>query len=633
MGKGFLIGILFGAVFAAITLSAVSLMAPPVGSEIVIVSAARPDTENGPDTEKASAQGLAESTPQVSDDGDTAAVPGPGGAADSASAAQPPQDVPDVAMIEIPAGSDFARPKADGAMIVPGSEPPPPVSRAPKVPVPQDERSPQLADIAPAAAPTGQAEAPASMTAPKEAALQAATTGLAPSAPLPPAGLAQAPVLAESAADDHGAPGVDTSPPARTTAAGEAMAVPSAPKVGAAALADMSAADAGNVAAGVSPPDPATQTAAPAAPVATSDSQPPEAPILTDASAAPAKPAVPASDPAVLAPVESAGGPAATTPEPVTAPEPETRIKQAQATLPEVLPIVPGAAPATEIGDAAAPQPGFSETVPGVKINRLPSIGAAEADAPVTEEGGPPAAESAAPESDDREDLPAVMRYALEPGPAPGKPIFAVVILDVGQAGGGLAPDALAALGLPITVAVSPTDPDAASRAAQYRDAGFEVAILAPNLPQGANAADMEVSYQGYVSILPETVALIGQPDAEFQSNSRAAEHLAALLAADGRGLVSYARGLDPAGRAADKEGIPHAAIYRVLDAEHESPTTIGRYLDRAAFEADQTGQVLVVGHSYPETVAALKDWAAAGAKGTAIGPVTAAMLSGRPLN
>ena len=237
------------------------------------------------------------------------------------------------------------------------------------------------------------------------------------------------------------------------------------------------------------------------------------------------------------------------------------------------------------------------------------------------------------PYRDDREDLPAVMRYALEPGPAPGKPIFAVVILDVGQAGGGLAPDALAALGLPITVAVSPTDPDAASRAAQYRDAGFEVAILAPNLPQGANAADMEVSYQGYVSILPETVALIGQPDAEFQSNSRAAEHLAALLAADGRGLVSYARGLDPAGRAADKEGIPHAAIYRVLDAEHESPTTIGRYLDRAAFEADQTGQVLVVGHSYPETVAALKDWAAAGAKGTAIGPVTAAMLSGRPLN
>ncbi|MBC7141556.1 MAG: hypothetical protein H5U18_05295, partial [Rhodobacteraceae bacterium] len=63
------------------------------------------------------------------------------------------------------------------------------------------------------------------------------------------------------------------------------------------------------------------------------------------------------------------------------------------------------------------------------------------------------------------------------------------------------------------------------------------------------------------------------------------------------------------------------------MDAGGESAATIARYLDRAAFEAARQGEVVVAGTSAAETVGALRDWIAAGAKGTAVGPVSAAML------
>src|SRR5690606_33947819 len=77
-------------------------------------------------------------------------------------------------------------------------------------------------------------------------------------------------------------------------------------------------------------------------------------------------------------------------------------------------------------------------------------------------------------------------------------------------------------------------------------------------------------------------------------------------------------------------EGLPHAAIFRDLDAEGENPATIQRFLDRAAFEAARTGAVVVTGTTSPGTVAALQEWIAAGAKGSVVGPVSAVMLAER---
>ena len=252
-----------------------------------------------------------------------------------------------------------------------------------------------------------------------------------------------------------------------------------------------------------------------------------------------------------------------------------------------------------------------------MKINRLPRIGVVQPEEP------DPAVETA--DSATFGDGTALGRFAARFDNPEDKPIISLILIDDGSAGGP-DPDALAALGSPVTIAIDPQAGDASARAAAYRLAGHEVAIMAPELPERANASDLEVSYQGFVSALPEAVALIGASDAAYQSDRRVAQHLVALLGAEGRGLVTYDRGLNPARQTAIGAGLAHAGVYRVLDGEGESALTIRRYLDRAGFEAARTGQVVVAAHAVPETLNAIGDWIATGAKGTVIAPVSASM-------
>ncbi|WP_461307904.1 divergent polysaccharide deacetylase family protein, partial [Albidovulum sp.] len=245
----------------------------------------------------------------------------------------------------------------------------------------------------------------------------------------------------------------------------------------------------------------------------------------------------------------------------------------------------------------------------------------------------PGAAGEAAPEApgpgaapaDDR----AVALYAAPFDNDAGAPMIGLVLFegDAGAAGPDLlAP--LAAEGAHVTIAIDPASPGAAERARAYRLAGHEIAVLAPDLPAGIAPRDREVAYLGSISVLPDSVAMIGTPAAAFQQDRRVAQHLVALLGADGRGLISYDRGLNPARQAAEGAGLPHATIYRDLDANGENAATVARYLDRAAFEAARSGQTLVVGHLRPETVQALAGWLKSGARGTVIAPASALMLA-----
>jgi Divergent polysaccharide deacetylase len=178
-----------------------------------------------------------------------------------------------------------------------------------------------------------------------------------------------------------------------------------------------------------------------------------------------------------------------------------------------------------------------------------------------------------------------------------------------------------------VTIAIDPTLPDARARADMYRAAGFEIALLASTLTDAATASDLEVMYQGYREALPDAALFLGTETAPFQSNRQSAEHLVAMLKPEGMGLVSYAKGLNPASGIAAEENLPHAEIWRVLDEGGERSEAIRRALDRAAFEAVQTGQVVVMASSLPETVTAIFGWAAEGAKGVALAPVSAVAL------
>lgn len=254
--------------------------------------------------------------------------------------------------------------------------------------------------------------------------------------------------------------------------------------------------------------------------------------------------------------------------------------------------------------------------VPGVNILRLPGTDAAPAASGVGTAEAPKA-----------EPLPPRRAFAARWQNPEDKPVMGVVIIDRGVGAGGLDPSALAALPFAVTIAIDPLRADAAAAAAAYRAAGDEVAILIGDEPAGATPADFEVAYQSFVQTLPQTVAVIGSPGAGFLRSSLSAQHLAALLSADGRGLVTYDQGLNPGRRAAEKAGVPVATIDRLFGAGDENMGTLSRELDRAAFAAGQKGQFVVALPSTPDAVTALVAWATGpSGSGVSLAPVSAVM-------
>jgi polysaccharide deacetylase 2 family uncharacterized protein YibQ len=581
VGKGILFGLLTGSLVSSAGLSVVSLMAPPLSAAggatdaVITVSepaAVEPETsapetvvEVAPEPEAAPAASPEPVTePEMATEADPAAETEPEAETELAMVSDPATSQPEAPVVEAPAGSEFTRERPDEDPVLPALEAAPESMETPTVEAPAAETAPDLPEVTPAAAPEGQLASPETIPAPETTAPEALAEAPAmeQSVPVPPQGEAAAPELGQGAASD------------------DALALAPEPE----------AAPAVPAAEVVVEPEP---EAMPAAEVAeATPSSEPEAEEEKIAQAAPVE------EPE-LAPAEEAGA------DDESLPESEDDQK----------PIIIGVGTAPRIGSDAGPQTGFSTAVPGVRINRLPSIGTETAEEPVVET-------EIVPETDD---MPALRRYAVAVDNPDGLPLVGVVLTD--PASGGVSVQDLAGIARPLTIAIDPTRADAAERAAALRAAGLEIAILVPALPEGATASDLEVSYQAFTQALPDAVAVIGAPDAPFQSDRRTAQHVVALLASDGRGLVTYDRGLNPARQAAESKGVPAAVVYRQLDGRGESRLTMRRYLDRAAFEAAQVGQVLVVAQASAESVAALTDWVASGAKDTLVAPVSAMMI------
>jgi uncharacterized protein len=128
---------------------------------------------------------------------------------------------------------------------------------------------------------------------------------------------------------------------------------------------------------------------------------------------------------------------------------------------------------------------------------------------------------------------------------------------------------------------------------------------------------------------LPEAVGVVDQEVDGFQGNRTLATQVLALVADQGRGLISWDKGLNAAAQVAQREGVRNAVIFRSMDSADEKSAVIRRYLDRAAFKAAQDGRVVVEGQTRPETVKALLEWAVEGRAATvAFAPATAVMTS-----
>lgn len=368
----------------------------------------------------------------------------------------------------------------------------------------------------------------------------------------------------------------------------------------------------------VSATPPAAEVAAPTAPAPSDASSP--APALAADQASPATIAAPSaqpdaqgSDPAPAkadlpppAPSETAEALLTPAPEPETAPEPAKVAPEPvtpEATMPET-------GMADPMPEVIAPDTTLPKAVDGVTTGRLPAIGKAD-----------PAPEAAPTPK------PPIEQFARAFDNPTAKPMFAVVLIDTAAA--DLDRARLAALPFPVTFAIDPAAENAAAAAQIYRAAGQEVVMLATGIPAGATAADLEQTFQSNAATLPEAVAVLDLATDGFQDNRPLATMVVPVLQAQGRGLLTFDKGLNAADQVARREGLRAATIFRSLDAEGEDTPLIRRYLDRAAFKAAQEGRVIVIGQTRDETVAALLEWTVEGrAASVALAPLTAVLIA-----
>ncbi len=556
MSRSFIMGGLTGTALFIVGLTSVSLMTSPTlqsgEPSSAITAESTPDAKPAvvPQTEIAVA-------PEVSE---PAAIQG--------------ADQIEPLIIDVPEGSEFAKPTSAADTALPSVDQAPAASAQNAGAVPVAEPAPALSETAAAAAPETTSLAPADKALSSDVTASVDALPIAPNTESAVPGLAKPATLPEAEPADS----ADTLL-ADASGAGHEGGVPQA------AVPDMPESDA-EVA--------------------------PEAAEAEDNASAPSS-----------TPVPGAESPAATdTPAAETTDTPATNAGTAEKSKPRVITLNPKpepAAPANPTPDATTPgtKPApLPQTVPGVKIMRLPET---TPGAPATPVDPEPAAAKPPREA-----------FAAKWSNPGNKPVLAIVIFDLGLADGGLDPAALDSLPFPVTFALDPEREGAATVASAHRAAGKEVAILANDLPKGATDADFEVAYQSYVSLLAESVALMGMPDVDFQKSNLAAQHVAALLSADGRGLITFDKGLNPGRRAAEKAGVAVASVDRLFDDASTSNGTLMRELDRAAFTAGQRGTYVIALPSSPEAITTLMAWAAGpGTAHVVLGPVSAVMTGG----
>lgn len=674
MARSFASGLIWGLVIVGGGLAVISHLAPLP----MVAPVSSPATQTAPAADSATSP-VAQPTPASLAAGLAGTAPAPGMEAMSAApAVTATEPIPGLR------SSDKAAPNPDQAAVAQSGTAPkadagsaqvvPPATVSPNAAgEAQTAESPQTASLAQKTASPAQTAAPVRLPA-------SAALGAAPQTPgTDPAALSRLapPALAGSAPD--AARGTDqsvaqspvpktdgmieTPAPAPPLDAASGAAVPAKPEADSAALPaspPLAGAQTGNTAPGTMAeltPEPPVPGGSPDTLGASTELALPQAPAAVEAAPAldalgaaltapsadqqPASSEVPAPEPvgpkdSLLVPGQGAGlaepsrlPQIAATEDPGLAPQP----------LPQIAPPVPGdAAPAQPQalaphilvpdtpalpGTQASGPKGLTSTlptvlkpaqltpaVPGVQTNALPQIG-------VTPE---PEAAVSVPQDDKP-----IKKFARAFKAVDGKPLFAILLKDVG--GAGMNRTELAKLPFPVTFVVDPLATDAKIAAETYRQAGQEVLMLANGLPDGATAGDVAETFQTLQGILPEAVGVIDQDTLGFQDNRALATMVLPVIADQGRGLVTYGRGLNAADQIARHDGLPAAVVFRRLDGAGESQPTIRRYLDRAVFKAAQEGAVVVLGDTRADTVAAILQWTIEGKASTVdLAPISAVM-------
>jgi len=149
------------------------------------------------------------------------------------------------------------------------------------------------------------------------------------------------------------------------------------------------------------------------------------------------------------------------------------------------------------------------------------------------------------------------------------------------------------------------------------------------DLPQGATAADAEVSLSVVLANAPKAVAVMEGVGTGVQGSRETSDQITEALKSSGHGLVLQSKGLNTAQKLALREGVPTGLVFRDFDSAGQTASVIRRFLDQAAFRAGQEGGVIMVGRLRPETISALLLWGLQDrAERVALAPISAVLMA-----
>ena len=243
-------------------------------------------------------------------------------------------------------------------------------------------------------------------------------------------------------------------------------------------------------------------------------------------------------------------------------------------------------------------------------------------DAPTTDQPvTAPQAQSATPEAEATRE-PALRRNAAAFANRGGKPLMAVVLVEV--ASSTLTFETLENFPYPLSIALDPDRPGAAEAAALYRTAGFEVLLTVDLAPNAAPAAT-RAALQSSLDRVPQAVAVL-----EGGAGGLPLAGMAPVLARSGHGLVTRTPDpdLDPGRGVPALAGVTAAPLQRDLDGQGQGTDAIEAALDQAAASADAQRGVIVLGRMRADTLRALSLWSGqGGARRMTLAPLSAVLL------
>ncbi|WP_424180277.1 divergent polysaccharide deacetylase family protein [Yoonia sp. TsM2_T14_4] len=297
-----------------------------------------------------------------------------------------------------------------------------------------------------------------------------------------------------------------------------------------------------------------------------------------------------ADAPPLAAAIEAAAPPpAAMTP---PAPEQDLPVATLPAPVPPALQDTPAEPlPAPQVRPQTSPSASLPQSTADVRVNRPRTAPAAGPEEPALD------GDLASP----------LLRYAADFDYAADLPMIAVVLMDNALILD--APDVLSGLPFVPTIVLNAAAADVTARMRAYRAAGIEV-LLQADLPQGALPSDVETTYVGAFGLVPEAIAIFSDGTGPEAQDRMLADQALRLIGDEGRGFVTLPRGMGGALRNITADGVPVAQITRDIDGAGETRDAIERSLQQAALRARQSGHVVLLGRTTPETLAAIRNWA-----------------------